>query len=248
MFRTFIYADKAKVYEYKRIAEANVLVPKEVTNTKNGKLGFLKGALEAGVSTERVTVCDVAEDFGYDYQVFEEALQTRIGEDYFDFVVRDEFDLNTVPPMSLVRFQGYIYIPKEFDAFNVLHQFKDLILKETPVTDANEEMALTLFADMKADIPIVIDGGDTALFAKLAANNLFESIEDLEEYEEEDVIALCKVVSHKSGDSIKIYDPKKDFIKLNREMRRTIKFDDNSMDPICIDGPAVKVEVVAIYK
>lgn len=49
---------------------------------------------------------------------------------------------------------------------------------------------------------------------------------------------------------VEIFDPLKDFIRLPRAMRRQMINDGNSfgLDKISVEGPVLKVEVIAIYK
>ena len=61
---------------------------------------------------------------------------------------------------------------------------------------------------------------------------------------------LCKVVGVMRKDSVEIFDPLKDFIKLPRTMRRQMTADGISIgiDKIAVEGSVLKVEVIAIYK
>ena len=51
-------------------------------------------------------------------------------------------------------------------------------------------------------------------------------------------------------DMVEIFDPLKDFIRLPRAMRRQMNTDGNSvgLETISVEGPVLKVEVIAIYK
>jgi len=51
-------------------------------------------------------------------------------------------------------------------------------------------------------------------------------------------------------DMVEIFDPLKDFIRLPRTMRRQMTANGKSvgLDKISIEGPVLKVEVIAIYK
>ena len=60
---------------------------------------------------------------------------------------------------------------------------------------------------------------------------------------------LCKVVGIVRRDTVEIFDPLKDFIKLPRAMRRQMTTDNSiGFNKITVEGPVLKVEVVAIYK
>ena len=51
-------------------------------------------------------------------------------------------------------------------------------------------------------------------------------------------------------DTVEIFDPLKDFIRLPRAMRRQMTANGNpvELDKISVEGPVLKVEVIAIYK
>ena len=71
----------------------------------------------------------------------------------------------------------------------------------------------------------------------------------LEDYADQDVYVLCKVVGIARKDSVEIFDPLKDFIKLPRAMRRQMSDGNNGgLERIIVDGPVLKVEIIAIYK
>lgn len=61
---------------------------------------------------------------------------------------------------------------------------------------------------------------------------------------------LCKAVGMIRKDNVEIFDPLKDFIRLPRTMRRQMTAEGKSvgLDKISIEGPVLKVEVIAIYK
>lgn len=59
---------------------------------------------------------------------------------------------------------------------------------------------------------------------------------------------LCKVVGIMKKDKVEIFNPLKDFIKLPRAVRREMDSNSQGMEPILVDGPVLKVEVIAMYK
>ena len=71
-----------------------------------------------------------------------------------------------------------------------------------------------------------------------------------EEYADQDVYMLCKVVGMVGTDMVEIFDPLKDFIRLLRTMRCQMTAHGKSvgLDKTSIEGPVLKVEVIAIYK
>lgn len=60
---------------------------------------------------------------------------------------------------------------------------------------------------------------------------------------------LCKVEGYSRKENVVIYNPARDFIRLNRALRRESNLDqDDSMKPITVPGPVLKAEVIALYK
>lgn len=59
---------------------------------------------------------------------------------------------------------------------------------------------------------------------------------------------LCKVVGEMQKSQFEIFNPLKDFIKLPRAARRSMDSNSGEVEPIIINGPVLKVEVIAIYK
>ena len=101
-----------------------------------------------------------------------------------------------------------------------------------------------------ADIPFVIELDDVTVSGRLNAKYLHEEYSTLEEYADQDVYMLCKVIGMVRRNTVEIFDPLKDFVRLPRSLRRQIITDDNSLgiDKISVEGPVLKVEVIAIYK
>ena len=84
---------------------------------------------------------------------------------------------------------------------------------------------------------------------KLNTDNLYEDYAALEDYAEQEINFLCKVEGFVKRDRVTIYNPAKDFIKLNRAMRRASNLEENqTLSPITVDGPVLKAEIIAIYK
>lgn len=114
----------------------------------------------------------------------------------------------------------------------------------------NRKPCTTFFGKASADIPFVIECDDVTIAGKLNSKNLLGEYSNLEDYAEQEVYMLCKVVGVMRKDSVEIFDPLKDFIKLPRTMRRQMTADGTSIgiDKIAVEGSVLKVEVIAIYK
>lgn len=251
MFRSFIYLDKVRLYEYKKLIDGGYISPKTIsqkqtktasTNLKRANLSFSR---EKDITTEYET------DPFWDYDQFELSLTELEGEDYFDFISNgDSYDVISIPSMKIIRMAGNLLIPEEFDVFNLIDTFKSLFIGSIPTkNDSEQELLNTFLGNTKADIPVVMETDDVAIVGKLNTAYLLEEYTALEDYEEQEVFVLCKVVGVSRQQHVTIFNPLKDFIRLNRTMRRSGNFKEGvGLDPIIVDGPVVKVEFIAIYK
>ena len=252
MFRSFIYLDEDKLYTYKRqINGANPAQPKSITQKKGLEINAalhnvgVNGTMETNVSG------DFEKDVSFDYDRFELDLSKLEGEDYFDCVLNADYDPTTVPAMKLIRLCTGFEIPEEFDAVNLIEQFKPMLMGQIETNSSGEQEALeNILGSASADIPFVAEYDDFTLAGKLSAKYLHEEYSSLEDYAEQDVYMLCKVVGMVRKDEVEIFDPLKDFIRLPRTARRQMSSKGKSVgiEKISVEGPVLKVEVIAIYK
>lgn len=252
MFRSFIYLDENKLYTYKRqIDGKNAAQPKSLSQKKTAGFsaavsGFgMNGAMETNIDGE------FEKDVSFDYDHFELDLAKLDGEDYFDCVLNSDYDLTTVPPMKLVRICSSFEIPEAFDIITVVELFKPMLMGQIATKSAGEQEALeSIIGSASADIPFVIECDDFTISGMLNAKYLCEEYASLEDYADQDVYMLCKVVGMVRKDTVEIFDPLKDFIRLPRAARRQMTSSGKStgLDKISVEGPVLKVEVIAIYK
>ena len=106
----------------------------------------------------------------------------------------------------------------------------------------------TFLGNASADIPIVMESEDLIVSSKLSTSVLEEEYAQFEEYSEQEVYMLCKVVGKMQKNQVEIFNPLKDFVKFPRAVRRSMDSNNRELEPIIIDGPVLKVEVIAIYK
>lgn len=225
MFRSFIYLDIDKLYTYKRQIEgSNLAQPTAVTQKQSAgfSVGFkgigLNGTTETSVSGE------YERDISFDYDRFELDLAGLEGNDYFDCVMNTEYDISTIPAMKIFRVCTGFEIPEKFDIVDLLNRFMPMLTEEIEVKTAGEQVALENFlGKASADIPIIIGYEDVVISGKLNAKYLFEEYSTLEDYADQDVFLLCKVIGYSKKDMVEIFDPLKDFIRLPRAMRREME-------------------------
>ena len=252
MFRSFIYLDEDKLYTYKRqIDGKNAAQPKAVSQKKTAGFSAAVRGLGINGTTETSIDSEFEKDVSFDYDQFELDLSRLDGEDYYDCVLNSDYDLKTIPPMKLTRICREFEIPEAFDAVNLINQFKPMLMGQIETKSAGEQEALEgLLGKASADIPFIIECDDFTISGKLSAKYLREEYASLEDYAEQDVYMLCKVVGMVRKETVEIFDPLKDFIRLPRAMRRQMPMNGASvgLDKISVEGPVLKVEVIAIYK
>lgn len=249
MFRSFIYLDQEKMYSYLRQIDAdyaNQPVELSKKKTRGGSFGTDLLGVNAGIEIEEKR--EVTKDVIKDYDRFEKKLEELSGSEYFDLAL-DDYDINTVPRMSIIRVHGSFEIPEQFDMFSVAQKFMPLITSQIETSNDNERELMEAFlGKASADIPIVMEDEELTIASKLSTGSLEEEYAELEEYNEQEVYILCKVVGIIQKDKVEIFNPLKDFIKLPRAVRRGMDSSNHGMEPILVDGPILKVEVIAIYK
>ena len=205
----------------------------------------MNGATETNIDGE------FEKDISFDYDRFELDLAALEGEDYFDFVLNGDYDITTIPAMKLMRICSCFEIPEAFDAVNLIDQFKPMLIGQIETKTAGEQVAVEgVLGKASADIPFVIECDEVTISGKLNSKYLLEEYANLEEYSDQGVYMLCKVVGMIRKDIVEIFDPLKDFIRLPRTMRRQMASNGSSVgiETISVEGPVLKVEVIAIYK
>lgn len=253
MFRSFIYLDEDKLYTYKRQLDGqNPAQLKTMSQKKSTGMSAGANSLGINASTETSVSGEFEKDISFDYDRFELALSKIDGDDYFDCVLNSDYDPTTVSPMKIMRLCNCFEIPEEFDLINLADTFMPVIMGQVPTNSASEqELLSSLLGKASADIPVVMEYDDVSISGKLNTKYLREDYSVLEDYVEQEVYMLCKVVGLIQKDSVEIFDPLKDFIRLPRKARRQVdmtKAAASGIDKIVIDGPVLKVEVLAIYK
>ena len=244
MFRSFIYLDTDALNRYAQQLELGYR-----TKIESAKVG---AAANFGVANAKVELEGTPSQnnvFSL-YDKLERKIEKLQGNEYFDFLSGD-FDESTIPPMSLMRFNGNASILEAFDLMNTLKTFAPLLNAAGQLNESNteipNELILNLLNRENAQIPLLIDGLSIQIYSKLKTRFIIDGdVSAIEDLEDEEVAFLCKVESHVLKDKVVVYDPLKDFMKLGRALRRNIKRTPE-LEEVIVPGPALKVELIAIY-
>ena len=250
MFGKIVYYDKKAVAEYKTVisGKPNLEIDEyDVTNDK-GISADLR-LVSADVKAAKSYKAKIQESDLFDCDQFEKMLTGR--DDYFDFTVSADFDISTVPSRSIIKMDGYIEIPEDFDMVKVIDAFKPYLMKMGELQNMEEtsKMALQTFLGSAnaAKIPLVFEGENTLFCSKIFQENMTISYEELAEIDDS-VTILARVISLFVNSSKPYYDPLKDFISLNRMMRKAMGNRNEEFKPIYADDQYRMLEILAIYR
>ena len=119
MFGKILYYDKKTVSDYKAIInqKRNVEIEEiDVSDDKGVSADFK--FLGANASSAKAYKAKVQESQLFDCDEFERMLFGR--DDYFDLTTRADIDLSTVPTRSIIKFDGVLEIPEEFDLVKII--------------------------------------------------------------------------------------------------------------------------------
>lgn len=163
-----------------------------------------------------------------------------------------DYTLETMNRGTIIKFDGNIEVPSEFDMTHLIGQFKGMISQEisSKMSDGEAEVFVNFFEICNPKIPIIsqFDTGD--VISLIESENLLVQYPDIEDYAIDEVTILARIISNNPSTSEKpIFDPLKDFIKMNREMlRQFAKERPDGMKEIFHNTNYRKLEIIAIYQ
>lgn len=185
---------------------------------------------------------------------FEKQLKNR--DDYFDFVGDSHnISIQDVSIASIIRVSGEIYVPEEFDMIHLIDEYKDVVFSNMDYND-NEERDLlnTVFEKSKMRIPIYCELGSSCDYwlgiGKISHENLLVDYNRLEDYEGTEVTIIARLESRKyyKDKPIQIYDIYKDFLGLNRALRKQISTkNEQGFESISVKEDYLALELLAVY-
>ena len=246
-----IYYDAPRVSDFGAIIKGskNIKIEKmDIVNDKgaNITLPAVGGNIKASKSYEAT----IEESILFDCREFEKLLVGR--DDYFDFTENVGLDIATLGRGHIIKFDSTIKVPEEFDLTQTIAQFKPYLISSiSKDMDSDEGAAFSAFFESaNPKIPIIAECDDVVLSAKIDSKFLMVDYAQMEEYESLEVSILARVISTNIVSASKaIYDPLKDFISLNRAIRRSLT--DNRPDglkELFNDEDYKVIEILAIYQ
>ncbi|WP_391116647.1 hypothetical protein [Psychrobacillus sp. L3] len=255
MFKNLIYFDSNKVAEYGAVLEG-----KKHVAIKNVKVSSVKSLsakvpiLSGGINGSNEMEGEILDNLILDCNEFEELLESKSKDNYFDFL-ENECDCETIPRTSIIRFEGVFKIPSEFDMMDLINKFKPMLASSMNLQNAQEEEIFnSVFAKESTKIPAFLECnnfGNRVGFAKLTSNNLCYEVEHLEDFEDEEVTIIAKVLSRKDviDKPIVVFDIMKDLFSLSRGIRRQMGEQEiEGLQNIKSDENVIILEVLAVYQ
>lgn len=255
MFGTMLYYNKQKVQEYLEIvSKKKTIQPSKVTVESDKNVGLNVGVVDLGAKGRTSIEGEYRENAMLDCLNLESQLKGR--DDYFDFVEGDvPYTLSTVPASSIIKIRGVLEIPDGVDLINLAEQFWPQIIGSIECKDAQErELLNTVLGKSKTKIPMLVEIGEQEeyklLFSKLRFTDFLIDVDELEEYENSEVTILGRVLCKKElHDSTYVaYDIYRDFLGLNRALRKEIKADDGApFKNIELEESFVELDIIGMY-
>lgn len=252
-FRDYLYLDENRINKYYK--EIGGIIPdkdKELieNNIELDAGGGIKFAKANGNHTKTKQV-----EINRTYEVedilrlLEIELQKGEKVNFFN-LDDDDVDINTVPKGSIIKFEGELEVPHEFDEIDFIKTMlnnpatSEQFMKDIVSSNPSDEEIFKLLVKDGREIPVYFDLEELALYSNIKSENLNVEYDEFENYIGDEVTIIAKIEKYDRKEKIKIYDKYKDLFKINRAMRREIEGEDGD---IYIEGPGKKVSIIAIY-
>lgn len=257
MFGTMLYYNRQKAEEYLEIiSKKKTLKPGKITVESDKNAGLNVGVMDLGAKGRTSIEGEYRENDMFDCLNLETQLKGR--DDYFDFLdMEGTYTLSTMPIGSIIKIRGVLEIPDGVDLMNLAGQFWQQILDSIDCKDNQERELLNAVLGKnksKIKIPMLaeVDGfGDyNLIFSKLKLDNFLIEVDELEQYENEEVTILGRLVYKKElhGTRYIAYDVYRDFLGLNRALRKEIKpSEDENFKNIELEENFVELEIIGMY-
>lgn len=256
MFKNLIYFDSQKVAGYSALlkGERQVDIRKVRKNTSKSVRGGLPIASGNYDNVDEVEG-EIVDNPIFDCNEFEELLRENSKDNYFDMTENEEFDIETIPRRAIIRFEGEFNIPEEFDMMDLINDFKPMLTTQMGLENNEEEEIFNkVFGKDSTKIPVFFesDNFDSRVgFSKVNSNDLKYQLTELEDFEDEEVTIVAKVLTRKEvkNKPVIVFDVMKDLFSLNRTIRRQMDDKDiKGIENIKSEEDMVTLEVLAIYQ
>lgn len=250
IFGNVIYYDDKKISDYSSIVlgHHDVKVDKyEIQSGNTGKFGLK--FIEADIKGSKKYTAEVKESMLYNCRRFETLLKDR--DDFFDCTMQS-FEFQMIGRSNIVKFDGYMRVPEEFDITQTIQKFNPLLMNSITSDFENEtekELFKTIFESEDTKIPVIVELDDYTMCSKLYSSNMLIEYEELEEFEELEITIIARTISTTLVSKSKpFYDPLKDFVKLNRSLRRSVGERTDGLYEIYSDVDYKAIEILAAYQ
>lgn len=256
IFKDLLYFNVNKVAEYKAVLEGKKHVAiknVKIASSKSleAKISVLSGSMGGSNEVEG----ELIDNLLLDCNEFEQLLEKNAGDNFFDFTEVVNFDIETVTKTSIIKFEGALKIPNEFDMMDLITQFKPLLISSMQLGNPQEEEIFkSIFAKESTKIPLIIESEafeKNLGFAKLSSTDLISNFETLEDYEDEDLTFIAKINSRKKYNNtpIVVFDIMKDLFSLSRGLRRQMgNTEVEGIESIKVENDVLVLEILSIYR
>jgi len=250
LFRSYTYLDDEKIIEYANILRIDTSSVEQVqTKSASATLGTKGVGVSASKETsQKRLISNSVKDI---YNQFEQGLCKLEGQGYYSYSDNSEtYEIFTMPNQAIVKIVATISIPEEFDMVQTINEYRPYLMSQMDETPDNLALISSVLGNDDVEIPVILRCDDFDLYGKLKSGFLLEEYTQLEEYERSEVTILIKILNKHDKDGIEIYNPMKDFMHLNRTMRRQAIGGESSelTNPIYVNGKWINAEILAIYR
>lgn len=243
MFGKVIYFDEEKINEYKSalLGKKNIKI-NQINVSDDKGIGVNIPIANGSVKASKSYSAEIQNSLLLECNEFEDALNEK-QIDYLDFTVSNMPGIKETPRGYIIKFDGLLEIPDGFYVSETLHKYKSFFVNKS------DEYA-ALIEGKSPRIPLLLELDDNLLCAKIDINNLKIDYVELEDYENIEVTILARMISsNKISKDKAIYDPLKDYITLNRQLRRQFASDrPEELSEIYVDEDYYVIEIIAMYQ
>lgn len=243
MFGKVIYFDEEKINEYKSalLGKKNIKINQIDISDDKGidvSIPIVNGSVKANKSYN----AEIQNSLLLECNEFENVLNKK-KIDYLDFTVSEQYNISTTPRGYIIKFYGILEVPEGFDISEMLHKYKSFFI------DENDEFA-ALLENKSPRIPLLLGLDENLLCAKIDIEKLKIDYVELEDYDNIELTILARMISsNKISKNKTIYDPLKDYITMNRQMRRQFASDrPEELAEIYADEDYYAIEIIAMYQ